>query len=73
MDEKDLYGEYEELELDEEDAGVLEQFLPSAPRKRKTLADIIMEKINEKNAADAKEEEDGQYVLDTRACSLQPV
>ncbi|CAO3633494.1 unnamed protein product [Cunninghamella echinulata] len=42
--------EYEEIEIEEEDAGVLEKFLPSAPKERRTLADIIMEKINEKQA-----------------------
>ncbi|KAI8143904.1 Bystin-domain-containing protein [Fennellomyces sp. T-0311] len=58
-DEEDLedverYEEYEELEIEEEDAGVLQQFLPSAPLQKKTLADLIMEKINEKNAMDAQ-------------------
>ncbi|ORZ15779.1 Bystin-domain-containing protein [Absidia repens] len=54
LDEADMYGDYEELEIDEEDAGVLDKFLPSAPKERRTLADIIMDKINEKNAADER-------------------
>lgn len=61
LDEVDQYANYEELEIDAADADVLEKFLPSAPREKKTLADLIMEKINEKNAAegrDAIEQED---------------
>ncbi|KAI8092612.1 Bystin-domain-containing protein [Halteromyces radiatus] len=54
IDEGELYGDYEELEIDEEDADVLNKFLPSAPKERRTLADMIMEKINEKNAADER-------------------
>ncbi|KAI9302731.1 Bystin-domain-containing protein [Cunninghamella echinulata] len=50
LDEADMGVEYEEIEIEEEDAGVLEKFLPSAPKERRTLADIIMEKINEKQA-----------------------
>ncbi len=45
-------GEYEEIEVDEADADILSKFFPSAPREKKSLADIIMEKINEKNAAE---------------------
>ncbi|KAI9269273.1 Bystin-domain-containing protein [Phascolomyces articulosus] len=54
LDDMEKYGEYEELEIEEEDADVLQQFLPSAPFQRRNLADIIMEKINEKNAMDAQ-------------------
>ncbi|CAO3611571.1 unnamed protein product [Cunninghamella blakesleeana] len=50
LDEVDMGADYEEIEIEEEDAGVLEKFLPSAPKERRTLADIIMEKINEKQA-----------------------
>ncbi|KAI9496436.1 Bystin-domain-containing protein [Zychaea mexicana] len=56
LDDVDKYGEYEELEIEEEDADVLQQFLPTAPLQKKTLADLIMEKINEKNAMDAQGE-----------------
>ena len=56
LDDVDKYGEYEELEIEEEDADVLQQFLPSAPLKQRNLADLIMEKINEKNAMDAQAE-----------------
>lgn len=45
-------GGYEEIEVDEADADILSKFFPSAPREKKSLADIIMEKINEKNAAE---------------------
>ncbi|CAO3582577.1 unnamed protein product [Absidia cylindrospora] len=51
LDEAEMYGDYEELEIDEEDAGVLDKFLPSAPKERRTLADIIMDKINEKECS----------------------
>ncbi|KAG0169790.1 hypothetical protein DFQ28_002645 [Apophysomyces sp. BC1034] len=54
LDDVDKYGEYEELDLEEEDADVLNKFLPNAPKERKTLADIIMEKINEKNEAEER-------------------
>ncbi|KAI8380174.1 Bystin-domain-containing protein [Blakeslea trispora] len=55
IDEVDQYGDYEELEIDAADADVLEKFLPSAPKQKKTLADLIMDKINEKNAAEGRE------------------
>lgn len=55
VEEIDQYADYEELEIDAADADVLEKFLPSAPREKKTLADLIMEKINEKNAAEGRE------------------
>ncbi|KAF7726322.1 hypothetical protein EC973_008902 [Apophysomyces ossiformis] len=54
LEDIDKYGEYEELELEDEDADVLNKFLPNAPKERRTLADIIMEKINEKNEADER-------------------
>ncbi|KAI8332613.1 Bystin-domain-containing protein [Chlamydoabsidia padenii] len=54
LDETDMVDDYEELEIDEEDANVLDKFLPSAPKERRTLADLIMDKINEKNAADER-------------------
>jgi len=38
----------EELEINEEDAASLQVFMNANPQPRKTLADIIMEKINEK-------------------------
>ncbi|ORX58149.1 Bystin-domain-containing protein [Hesseltinella vesiculosa] len=49
IEDVELEGDYEELEMAEEDADVLAKFFPSAPRERRTLADIIMDKINEKN------------------------
>ncbi|EIE88492.1 hypothetical protein G6F46_007701 [Rhizopus delemar] len=52
MDEMEGDGGYEEIEVDEADADILSKFFPSAPREKKSLADIIMEKINEKNAAE---------------------
>ncbi|KAG2197280.1 Bystin-domain-containing protein [Mucor mucedo] len=61
IDGADQDADYEELEIDAADADILNKFLPSAPREKKTLADMIMEKINEKNAAegrDAIEQED---------------
>ncbi|KAI7850797.1 Bystin-domain-containing protein [Circinella umbellata] len=60
LDDVDKYGEYEELEIEEEDADVLQQFLPTAPLKQRNLADLIMEKINEKNAMDAQAEAGGE-------------
>ncbi|EXX62541.1 hypothetical protein RirG_160700 [Rhizophagus irregularis DAOM 197198w] len=46
-DEEDF--DYEELEIDEKDQEILKKFLPNAPRERKTLADLIMEKIESQN------------------------
>ncbi|GBB89556.1 hypothetical protein RclHR1_16290002 [Rhizophagus clarus] len=46
-DEEDF--DYEELEIDEKDQEILKKFLPNAPRERKTLADLIMEKIELQN------------------------
>ncbi|KAH8547766.1 Bystin-domain-containing protein [Umbelopsis sp. PMI_123] len=45
--------EYEEVEVDEADAEIMSKFMPSAPRAQKTLADLIMQKIEAKNAADS--------------------
>ncbi|CAO3587758.1 unnamed protein product [Absidia cylindrospora] len=72
MDEADMYGEYEELEIDEEDAGVLDKFMPSAPKERRTLADIIMDKINEKNAADERKATGGDDEENTLSPALNP-
>jgi hypothetical protein len=47
--------EYEEIEVDEADAEIMSKFMPSAPRAQKTLADLIMQKIEAKNAIDAGE------------------
>ncbi|RHZ76042.1 hypothetical protein Glove_208g38 [Diversispora epigaea] len=42
--------DYEELEIDQEDQEVLNKFLPSTQKKKKTtLADIIMKKIESQN------------------------
>ncbi|CAI2170552.1 17907_t:CDS:2 [Funneliformis geosporum] len=49
-DEEEIF-EYEELEIDEGDQVILEKFLPNAPKERKTLADLIMEKIESRNIA----------------------
>lgn len=49
--------EYEEIEVDEADAEIMSKFMPSAPRAQKTLADLIMQKIEAKNAMDAGETE----------------
>lgn len=59
-----MHGEYEELELDEEDDEILKQFLPAAPVEKRTLADLIMEKIEEKNAKDeAAANGEGELVI----------
>lgn len=55
IEEIDQDADYEELEIDAADADILDKFLPSAPREKKTLADLIMEKINEKNAAEGRD------------------
>ncbi|RUS15724.1 Bystin-domain-containing protein [Endogone sp. FLAS-F59071] len=62
LDDDDAFGNYEELEVDEADAEILNKFLPSAPRERKTLADLIMEKINSQNATGGEQtrEDDGE-------------
>ncbi|RUP50084.1 Bystin-domain-containing protein [Jimgerdemannia flammicorona] len=61
-DDEDDFGDYEELEVDEADAEILSKFLPSAPRERKTLADLIMEKINLQNVSggDGTQKDDGE-------------
>ncbi|GAB5591283.1 snoRNA-binding rRNA-processing protein [Umbelopsis nana] len=45
--------EYEEIEVDEADAEIMSKFMPTAPRAQKTLADLIMQKIEAKNAMDS--------------------
>ncbi|QRV72652.1 Bystin [Ceratobasidium sp. AG-Ba] len=52
-DEEYPEEEYEELEIDPEDMTALDAFMPSSVETRKTLADMIMEKLN---AADASPE-----------------
>lgn len=49
-DEEDFNAEqfYEEINIDKGDERILENFMSNEPRERRTLADIIMEKINEK-------------------------
>ncbi|KAI8338427.1 Bystin-domain-containing protein [Chlamydoabsidia padenii] len=69
LDETEMMDDYEELEIDEEDADVLNKFLPSAPKERRTLADMIMDKINEKNAADERK---ATGVVDDDDSSLSP-
>lgn len=64
IDGADQDADYEELEIDAADADILNKFLPSAPREKKTLADLIMEKINEKNAAEGRDAI-GKYALVT--------
>jgi len=39
---------YEEIAIDKNDEKILENFMSNEPRERRTLADIIMEKITEK-------------------------
>ncbi|KAF9908264.1 snoRNA-binding rRNA-processing protein [Linnemannia zychae] len=47
------FGTFDEIEIDQRDAELLAKFMPAAPREKKTLADLIMEKINAQNAANA--------------------
>ncbi|KAF9404894.1 snoRNA-binding rRNA-processing protein, partial [Podila epigama] len=49
----DDFGTFDEIEIDQKDAELLAKFMPAAPREKKTLADLIMEKINAQNAATA--------------------
>ncbi|KAF9565304.1 snoRNA-binding rRNA-processing protein [Mortierella alpina] len=49
----DDFGTFDEIEIDQKDAELLAKFMPAAPREKKTLADLIMEKINAQNAANA--------------------
>lgn len=44
--EPDMY--YENIEIDEEDEKAIEMFMSDNPKPNRTLADIIMEKITEK-------------------------
>jgi len=39
---------YEEININQEDEKILQNFMSNEPRERRTLADIIMEKISEK-------------------------
>merc|ERR1712180_370930 len=39
---------YEEIDIDKNDEKILQNFMSTEPRERRTLADIIMEKISEK-------------------------
>ncbi|KAJ1959029.1 snoRNA-binding rRNA-processing protein [Dipsacomyces acuminosporus] len=45
--------DYEEEELEGDDAAIFEKFMPSAPRERQNLADIIMAKIKQHEDAKA--------------------
>eukprot|EP00468_Gymnochlora_sp_CCMP2014_P005077 CAMPEP_0167752550 /NCGR_PEP_ID=MMETSP0110_2-20121227/7204_1 /TAXON_ID=629695 /ORGANISM="Gymnochlora sp., Strain CCMP2014" /LENGTH=195 /DNA_ID=CAMNT_0007638185 /DNA_START=103 /DNA_END=687 /DNA_ORIENTATION=+ len=47
-------GEYEEIEVSAEDEKMLEMFMSNSRAKRRTLADIIMEKIAEHEARKAR-------------------
>ncbi|KAG0039301.1 snoRNA-binding rRNA-processing protein [Podila clonocystis] len=47
------FGTFDEIEIDQKDAELLAKFMPAAPREKKTLADLIMEKINAQNAVNA--------------------
>jgi len=49
-EEEDFEAEqfYEEIEIDKSDEKILQNFMSNEPRERRTLADIIMEKISEK-------------------------
>ncbi|KAJ2810570.1 snoRNA-binding rRNA-processing protein, partial [Coemansia sp. 'formosensis'] len=51
--------EYEEEVLEGDAAAMFEKFMPSAPRERQNLADIIMAKIKEHEAAKASSGGDG--------------
>ncbi|KAF9192151.1 snoRNA-binding rRNA-processing protein [Haplosporangium sp. Z 767] len=53
VEEDDDFGTFDEIEIDQRDAELLAKFMPTAPREKKTLADLIMEKINAQNAANA--------------------
>ncbi|KAF9923406.1 snoRNA-binding rRNA-processing protein [Linnemannia zychae] len=53
MEDDGDFGTFDEIEIDQRDAELLAKFMPSAPREKKTLADLIMEKINAQNAANA--------------------
>ena len=51
IDEKD--GQYEEIEISEEEAAALSAFMTPKTGKDRTLADMIMEKISERESGDA--------------------
>ncbi|KAF9919391.1 snoRNA-binding rRNA-processing protein [Lobosporangium transversale] len=53
IEDGDDFGTYDEIEIDQQDAELLAKFMPAAPKEKKTLADLIMEKINAQNAANA--------------------
>ncbi|KAF9429544.1 snoRNA-binding rRNA-processing protein [Entomortierella beljakovae] len=53
MEDGEEFGTFDEIEIDQRDAELLAKFMPSAPKEKKTLADLIMEKINAQNAANA--------------------
>ncbi|KAF9197963.1 snoRNA-binding rRNA-processing protein [Haplosporangium sp. Z 27] len=53
IEEADDFGTFDEIEIDQRDAELLAKFMPAAPKEKKTLADLIMEKINAQNAANA--------------------
>ncbi|KAF9127990.1 snoRNA-binding rRNA-processing protein [Mortierella sp. 14UC] len=53
VEEDGDFGTFDEIEIDQRDAELLAKFMPAAPREKKTLADLIMEKINAQNAANA--------------------
>ncbi|KAK3842143.1 MAG: Bystin-domain-containing protein [Linnemannia gamsii] len=53
VEEDGDFGTFDEIEIDQRDAELLAKFMPTAPREKKTLADLIMEKINAQNAANA--------------------
>ncbi|KAG0240775.1 Bystin-domain-containing protein [Mortierella sp. GBAus27b] len=53
IDADEDFGAADEIEIDQQDAELLAKFMPSAPKEKKTLADLIMEKINAQNAANA--------------------
>lgn len=61
-DDEDLNGTYEDYEadidLDEKDKAIMEQFMSSEPKKQATLADIIMNKINNTNSAEQAEKQE---------------
>lgn len=55
QDAKSDVDEYEEIEIDEADLNALDKFLPSDATERKTLAEIILEKLQD--AEDIAEEQ----------------
>ncbi|CAO3661780.1 unnamed protein product [Umbelopsis vinacea] len=65
--------EYDEIEVDEADAEIMSKFMPTAPRAQKTLADLIMQKIEAKNAMDSgKMEMHTQEDTDISPLGLDP-